>query len=191
MASIKSVWGRAPRPSKPSVSSAAAGSSNSSLDSPRSAFDRCHRTPLPLIRLQNLLAQSQRFRRDLDELIVGNKFNRLLKIEIAVRHEADRLIRSRSPHVGQLLLADNVDVEIRVLCVLADNHAFVNGDARAREKRTALLQIVESVRSRNSVPIGDQRARRTMRNLSLPLDISVKQRIHDDSAASVGKQRAA
>src|SRR6266481_6348771 len=30
-----------------------------------------------------------------------------------------------------------------------------------------------------------------MRNLSLPLDVSVKQRIHDYSAASVGEQRAA
>src|ERR1035441_6752456 len=49
----------------------------------RSAFDRCQRTLLPPIRLQNLLAQAQGFRRNLDELIVGNEFNSLFKIEIA------------------------------------------------------------------------------------------------------------
>ena len=58
----------------------------------RSSFDRRHRTPLPLIRLQNLLTQSERLRRDLDELIVGNKFDRLLKIEITIRHQANRFV---------------------------------------------------------------------------------------------------
>src|SRR5271157_503929 len=61
---------------------------------PLSAFDRGQRTLLALVRLQNLLAQAQRLRRDLDEFVVGNEFNRLFEIEIAVRHQADRLIRS-------------------------------------------------------------------------------------------------
>jgi hypothetical protein len=59
-----------------------------------SAFDGGHRTPLPLVRLQNLLAQPQRFWRDLDELIVGNELNRLLEIEIAIRNQANRFVGS-------------------------------------------------------------------------------------------------
>ena len=39
----------------------------------------------PTIRLQNLLAQTQRLRRDLHKFIVGNKFNRLLKVQEARR----------------------------------------------------------------------------------------------------------
>jgi hypothetical protein len=59
-----------------------------------SAFDRCQRALLPPVRLQNLLPQAQRFGRDLDELIVGDEFDGLLEIEIAVRHQPDRLIGS-------------------------------------------------------------------------------------------------
>jgi hypothetical protein len=52
----------------------------------RSALDRRHRTSLPLVRLQNLLTQPQRLRRDLNELIVGDKFNGLFEIQITIRY---------------------------------------------------------------------------------------------------------
>jgi len=44
--------------------------------------------------LQNLLAQAQGLRSDLDELIVGDEFNRLLEIEIAIGNQADRFVGS-------------------------------------------------------------------------------------------------
>src|ERR1019366_1126154 len=94
-------------------------------------------------------------------------------------------------HVGQLLLAHNVDVKISLLRVLAADHALVNVHAGASEKHAALLQIVERVRGRKPGPVGDERTGRAMRNFSLPLDVSVEQRVHDDGAARVGEERAA
>ena len=60
----------------------------------QSAFDRRHRTPLPLVRLQDLLAQAKRLRRNLDKLIVGNEFDRLFEIKITIRNQPDRFVRS-------------------------------------------------------------------------------------------------
>src|SRR5271155_530128 len=157
----------------------------------RSAPNFGHCAPFSSIRLQDLFSQPQRFRRDLNELIVGDEFNSLLKIEIAVWNQPNCYVGSRSPHVGQLLLAHNVDVKVRVFSVLPDDHAFVNVDAGPDEERAALLQIVESVGGRKSGTVGDQRAGWTMRNFALPLDVSIKKRIHDDGATRVGKQSAA
>src|SRR6185437_15155505 len=42
---------------------------------------RHHSIPLPLIRLKDLLSQTQRLRSNLHKLIVGNKFDRLLRSE--------------------------------------------------------------------------------------------------------------
>src|SRR5208282_3902871 len=70
------------------------GSAASMVALRRSALDRSQRTFLPFIRLQNLLAQPQRLRRDLDKLIVSDKFDGLFEIEIAVRHQPNRLVGS-------------------------------------------------------------------------------------------------
>src|SRR5208282_558140 len=98
---------------------------------------------------------------------------------------------SRSPHVGQLLLANNIDIKIGVLGIFANDHAFVDFDARPHEEYAALLEIVESVRSRKPGPVRNQRSRRAMRDFTLPLDVSGKKRIHHDGAARVGEERAA
>ena len=115
----------------------------------------------------------------------------MLEIKVTIRHQPDRYVGSRSAHVGQLLLAHNIDIEIGVFGVLADDHAFVNVNARADEECAALLEIVESVRCRKPSSVGDQRAGWAMRDFSLPLDVAIKQRVHDNRAARVGQQRAA
>ena len=48
-------------------------------------------------------------------------------------------------HVGELLFADAVDVEVVVARVLADDHAFVDFDAVAEEEDAAFLDAVERV----------------------------------------------
>ena len=48
----------------------------------------------PLIFLEDLLAQPDRFRRDLDELIVPNELNGLFEIHHARRHQANGLVRA-------------------------------------------------------------------------------------------------
>ena len=56
-------------------------------------FGHRHRTSLSLVGLQYLLAQPQRFGSDLDKLVVGDKFNRLLKIQISKWHQSNRYVR--------------------------------------------------------------------------------------------------
>jgi hypothetical protein len=64
------------------------------LEKLQSSFDCRHRTSLPLVRLQNLLAQPQRLRGNFHELVVSNELNRLFEIEITIRHQANRFVGS-------------------------------------------------------------------------------------------------
>ncbi len=74
--------------------------------------------------------------------------------------EADGIVGAGGAHVGELLLADAVDVEIVVAGVLADDHAFVDLDAVAEEEDAAVLDAVQRVgvvvpwRSEMSAPVG-------------------------------------
>src|SRR5262249_21272555 len=72
-------------------------------------------------------------------------------------------------HVGELLLAQAVHVQVVVAGVLADHHALVNLGSRAHEEFAALLQSPERVSGGDAGTVGDQRAGQAMRDLALPL----------------------
>ena len=134
------------------------------------------RTLLALIRLQNFLSQPQRLWRDLHELVVGDEFDGLLQIQRAEGNQANCFIGGGCAHVGQLLLAHGVHIEIGIFRILADDHAFIEIDARADEQLSALLQTPQCIGGGNSAAIGDQRARQPVRNLALPLRC-IRQRV--------------
>jgi len=100
---------------------------------------------LALIRLQNFLPEAQRFRGDFDEFVVGDKFDGLFEVQLLKRDEANSFIGGRGAHVGELFLADNIDVEIRVFGVFADDHALVDFDAGADEQLSTFLQVIKRV----------------------------------------------
>ena len=141
--------------------------------------------------LQYLLAQAQRLGRDLDELVVGDEFDGLFEIQRGVGNEADRIVGCGSAHIGHLLFAHHVHVEVVVARVLADDHALVNLDSRPDEENAAFLQAVERVCGRHALAVGDQRARRPLRNLALVRDVAVKERVHYDGSARFGQHLAA
>src|SRR6185369_12106623 len=58
----------------------------------------------PHIRRQHALAQTNRLRRHLHQLIVGNKLQRLLERQLLRRHESHSFIGRRSAHIRELLL---------------------------------------------------------------------------------------
>ena len=66
-----------------------------------------------------------------------------LRVRKGIRRIA--FIGGGGAHVGQLLFAHGVDVEIVVARVLADDHAFVDLHAGADEEFAALLQAIEGV----------------------------------------------
>ena len=69
---------------------------------------------LPLIRLQNLLPQPYRFRGHFHSFVLANELQRLFQIQQLRRHQANRIVRRRSAHVGQLFFLDDVDIKITV-----------------------------------------------------------------------------
>src|SRR5690606_41837000 len=69
-------------------------------------------TPLFRSLLQMALAQTDRLRGDLDQLIIFNKLDRVFKGESNRRHKVDMLVLARGADVGQLLLANRVHHQI-------------------------------------------------------------------------------
>ena len=88
--------------------------------------------------MQNLLAQAQRLRGHFHQFIVGDELDRLFKIKRLVRHEAEGVIGAGSTHIGQLLFADHVYVEVVVARVLADDE-FVEVTAKSLRLRKKVL----------------------------------------------------
>ena len=135
---------------------------------------QARRPVLPLVRFQNLFPQADRFGSDLDVLIVANEFDGLLEVQNPRRNQADGLIGGRGAHVRELLFLDDVDVQIGVARVFADQHAFINFRARCDENLAALLQIEDGIARGLARAVGYQRACGPHRDVALPFDVAVE-----------------
>jgi GT2 family glycosyltransferase len=58
------------------------------------------------------LAQAHRLGGDLDELVALEELERLLEVHQPRRHQVDGVVGARGAHVGELLLAHDVDVQV-------------------------------------------------------------------------------
>src|SRR5229473_3768476 len=152
---------------------------------------RRQRTLLAPVRLKHLFPQAQKFGRNFRELIVGDELDGLLQIQLPEGHQANGLIGSRRPHVGQFLLTHGVHIEVCILRVLANDHALIQLNARSHEKLSALLQSPQSVRGGNTCAVRDQRSGEPMRNFPLPFGITIEQGIHHNRSPRISKQLAA
>src|SRR5690606_5563607 len=79
------------------------------------------RGPLAVHFGAQLLAQADRLRRDLDQLVVVDELQRLLERELDRRHQALVVVLAGGTEVGQLLAPQRVDGEVVVLAVDADD----------------------------------------------------------------------
>src|SRR5438477_11523810 len=68
---------------------------------------------------QLALAQPDRVRRHLDELVLVDPLEAVLEVHRLVGDEADRFVVAGGAHVGELLLAADVHVEVDVARVFA------------------------------------------------------------------------
>ena len=94
---------------------------------------------------QNALAHTDALRGDLEQLVVRNELKRSLDGHLTRRNKAQRIIRTGSTHIGQLLLLAYVYSHILTARVLTDDHAFVYHRAGSDEQRAALLRVEQAI----------------------------------------------
>src|SRR5471032_234052 len=111
-----------------------------------------------LVLFQEALAQTDRFRRDFDQFVVGDEFDGVFQRHLNRRHQAHRFIGTRRTHVGQLLALDRVDDQVVVARVDADDHAFVHWIVVDHEHAAAILQFPDGVGDGGAVILRDQHA---------------------------------
>src|SRR5215210_2933859 len=101
---------------------------------------------LPHPRFEDLLAQANGLRCDLDELVLTNIFEGLLERQLAQGREVEGVVGAGGADVGELLVLANVDVEVVLTAVLANDHADVDFGRRSDKEAAALLELPDGVR---------------------------------------------
>src|SRR5205823_6522534 len=97
------------------------------------------RLAFPNVRVEEAFPQTDRGRRQLDELVAGDELERLLERYLTGRDEPDRIVLHRGADVRLLLLACRVDVHVVRARVLADDHALVDLGPRTDEHLASFL----------------------------------------------------
>jgi serine O-acetyltransferase len=122
---------------------------------------------LALMRVEEALAQPDRVRRHLDQLVVVDIGDGLFQRHLHRRRQAHRLVRARGADVGQLLALERVHLEVVVAGMLADDHALVDLFLRVDEHPPAILEVPERIGHRLAVFHRDQDARAAARDRAL------------------------
>ena len=115
---------------------------------------------------QELLADADGFRRDLDQFVIVDELKRELQRDADRRHEHDGFVGARGPHIGQLLALERVDQHVVVARIDADHHAFIDLGAVADEELAALLDVPEGEGERLAAGHGDDGALLTLADIT-------------------------
>src|SRR5271157_4645229 len=150
-----------------------------------------HARPLPLIRLQHLLAQADGLRRHFHVFAVADELDGLFQVQDSRGHQADGFVGGGGAHVGELLFLDDVDVEVGFLGVLAHDHAFVDFGAGGDEDFAAFLKVENGIAGDSAGAVRYEGTGGPHGDLALPVDVAQEQRVHDGGAARVGEHFAA
>src|SRR5262249_59956356 len=101
------------------------------------------RPPRPQRLAQLALADPNRIRRDLDQLVLVDPLEAILEAHGMVRDQSHRLVMPRRAHVAELLLAADVHVEIDVTRILAHHHPLVDRRPGGADAGAGLLAVAE------------------------------------------------
>src|SRR5215471_15872971 len=126
--------------------------------------------------------------RDLDQFVVGDVFDGLFERQFAHGDQAQGLVGRRGAHVGKLLFADYVHVQVDVARVLADDRPFVNGRLGFDEDVAALLQVVDGVRGGLARTVRHQAPRAAPFHLALPFAPAQEERVEQPRAFRLGQE---
>src|SRR5258708_262661 len=145
---------------------------------------------LAVFRVEEALAQTNRLRRDLDQLVLLDVGDRLFEAHLARRREAHSLVLAGGADVGELLALQHVDFEVVAAAMLADHHALVNGHAGIAEHRPALLEVPHRIGDSVAFRIGDQPAVAPAGDRPAIGTVFVEDTVHHAGAAGVGQELA-
>src|SRR6516162_2457072 len=98
-----------------------------------------HPLRLPaLVGIEQLLAQPDRGRGDLDQLVVGDIGERLLQRHLDRRDQPYGLVLGMGADIGELLALEHVDLEVVTAVMLAHDHAAINLPSRLDHHRPTI-----------------------------------------------------
>jgi glycosyltransferase involved in cell wall biosynthesis len=100
---------------------------------------------LAVLLLQVALPHPDEVGRDLYQLVLGHVLQGVFEGEEAVGLQLGEALLGRGADVVRRLLFGQVDHEVVLLAVLADDHALVNLGLRRGEEHAAVLEVVEGV----------------------------------------------
>merc|ERR1719454_1481844 len=137
------------------------------------------------VRLARLgvLAHADRVGRDLDKLTVDDILDGVLEGELHRRRRLRLLIRARRAHVGQLLRLADVDLEVVLLGVDADDLVLVHLVARLGEERATVLHLGDRIRRRRARLEGEHVAAVAAAKVARVRLVARKRRRHHREAA--------
>src|SRR5258708_1426366 len=113
---------------------------------------------LAVVGVEEFLAQPDRLRGHLDQFVVLAIGQRLFQRHLDRRRQAHRFVLRGGADVGKLLALEDVDLEVVVSRMLADDHALVDLPARLDHHRAAVFQFEHRVSYSLALIIGDQHA---------------------------------
>ena len=140
------------------------------------------------MRIEPALAQTDGLRRNLHELLIRDVAHGALERHAQRRRENERIVLAGRTHVRELLALDDVDDEIVLATVLADDHAFVHARLRIDHHRATLLQIEERVRRCFACSVRNEHALATACDLTFERRIGVEETVHDGRATRIRQQ---
>lgn len=107
--------------------------------------------------VKNALADAQAFRRNLQKLVVRQKFHALFKAHLAgvIRRSASSLPEA---HIRQLLFLADVNRNVLVFRANPDHHTGIDRNTRPDKQRAAILRVKQAVANGFARFKGNQRA---------------------------------
>ena len=143
-----------------------------------------------LVVVQDLLADAQILRGDLQQLILCQELQAALQAQLADGDQAQSVIGTGSTGIGQVLGLADVDIHILAGSGVADDHALVDLFASAHQQGAALLRVVQAVGNGIAGLKADQRTGGTVGDHTGPDIVAIKDLVEDARSEErrVGKE---
>ena len=144
-----------------------------------------------LVVVQDLLADAQILRGDLQQLILCQELQAALQAQLADGDQAQSVIGTGSTGIGQVLGLADVDIHILAGSGVADDHALVHLFAGAHQQGAALLSVEQAVGDGLAGLKADQRTGGAVGDHASPDIVAVKDLVDDALAVGIGQELVA